>query len=102
MQATLVLPFLTLSSHAHDPVVANLARMFAACRGMFSKEVIGKMKKGSYLVNNARGGIVDREAVLEACKSGHLAGAASSPLYFQVHRLSTSLFAELLCNIEFY
>lgn len=49
---------------------------------MFSKEVIGKMKKGSYLVNNARGGIVDREAVLEACKSGHLAGAAISLLYF--------------------
>ncbi len=44
------------------------------CRGMFSKEVIGKMKKGAYLVNNARGAIVDREAVVEACKSGQLGG----------------------------
>ena len=43
-------------------------------RGMFSKEVIGKMKKGAYLVNNARGGIVDRDAIVEACKSGQLAG----------------------------
>ena len=41
---------------------------------MFSKEVIGKMKKGAYLVNNARGAIVDREAVVEACKSGQLGG----------------------------
>ncbi|KAL0033197.1 hypothetical protein WJX79_009035 [Trebouxia sp. C0005] len=43
-------------------------------KNMFSKEVIGKMKKGAYLVNNARGAIVDREAVVEACKSGQLGG----------------------------
>jgi len=43
-------------------------------RGMFTKEVIGKMKKGAYLINNARGAICDREAVVEACKSGHLSG----------------------------
>ena len=49
---------------------------------MFSKEVIGKMKKGAYLVNNARGAIVDREAVVEACKSGQLGGThpTSPPL----------------------
>ena len=52
-----------------------------AFRGMFSKEVIGKMKKGAYLVNNARGAIVDREAVVEACKSGQLGGIhPASPL----------------------
>ena len=44
------------------------------CRRMFSKETIGKMKKGAYLVNNARGAIVDREAIVEACKSGQLGG----------------------------
>lgn len=43
---------------------------------MFSKEVIGKMKKGAYLINNARGAIVEREAVVEACKSGQLGGTA--------------------------
>ena len=47
---------------------------------MFSKEVIGKMKKGAYLVNNARGAIVDREAVVEACKSGQLGGTHPTPL----------------------
>lgn len=45
-------------------------------RGMFNAETIGKMKKESYLINAARGGIVDEEALLEALKSGHLAGAA--------------------------
>jgi len=35
-----------------------------------------KMKKGSYLLNLGRGGVVDEEALYEALKEGHLAGAA--------------------------
>ena len=41
---------------------------------MFNKETIGKMKKGSWLVNNARGAICDPPAVVQALKSGHLRG----------------------------
>lgn len=48
---------------------------------MFDKETIGKMKKGAYLVNNARGAIVDREAVVEACKTGQLGGDQSTTLF---------------------
>ena len=43
-------------------------------RGMFNKEKIAKMKKGVIIVNNARGAIMDTQAVADACKSGHIAG----------------------------
>lgn len=45
-------------------------------RGLIGREQIAKMKKGARLVNCARGGIIDEEALLEAVQSGHLAGAA--------------------------
>ncbi|KAI9369778.1 putative formate dehydrogenase [Aspergillus egyptiacus] len=43
-------------------------------RGLFNKELISKMKPGSWLVNTARGAIVVKEDVAEAVKSGHLRG----------------------------
>ncbi|KAG5420579.1 FDH1 [Candida metapsilosis] len=45
-------------------------------RGLFDKALISKMKKGSYLVNTARGAICDADAVVEALESGHIAGYA--------------------------
>ncbi|KAK9804285.1 hypothetical protein WJX72_004788 [[Myrmecia] bisecta] len=50
---------------------------------LFDKAMLGKMKKGSYLVNTARGKICDRDAVAEALKSGHLAGYAGDVWYPQ-------------------
>jgi formate dehydrogenase len=44
--------------------------------GMFNDSLIGKMKRGAYLVNTARGKICDRDAVARALRSGQLAGYA--------------------------
>lgn len=43
---------------------------------LFNDALIGKMKRGAYLVNTARGKICDRDAVVRALESGHLAGYA--------------------------
>jgi glyoxylate reductase len=45
-------------------------------RHMINKETLAKMKKGSFLINTARGSIVDERNLVEALKSGHLAGVA--------------------------
>ena len=43
---------------------------------MFNAKMINKMKKGSYIVNTARGKICDEYAIKDALESGHLAGYA--------------------------
>jgi D-3-phosphoglycerate dehydrogenase len=45
-------------------------------RNIISAEAIAKMKKGARLINCARGGLADENAVKAALDSGHLAGAA--------------------------
>jgi len=44
--------------------------------GLFDDELIGRMRRGAYLVNTARGKICDRDAVARALESGQLAGYA--------------------------
>jgi D-3-phosphoglycerate dehydrogenase len=45
-------------------------------RNIIGRDEINKMKNGAYLINTARGGIVDEEALLEAINEGKLSGAA--------------------------
>ena len=45
-------------------------------RHMINHDTLSKMKVGSYLINTARGPIVDEHDLVDSLRSGHLAGAA--------------------------
>jgi len=47
-----------------------------ATREMVNSDFLGKMKVGSYLINTARGELIDETALVAALESGHLKGAA--------------------------
>ncbi|MGV0633800.1 NAD-dependent formate dehydrogenase [Mycolicibacillus trivialis] len=75
------------------PDVASLARavdivsihspLYADTRGMFDEQLIGSMRRGSYLVNTARAEETVPAAVVAALESGHLAGYAGDVWYPQ-------------------
>lgn len=43
---------------------------------LISAKRIESMKRGSFIINISRGGLVDEDALLQALQSGHIAGAA--------------------------
>lgn len=43
---------------------------------LLSREALTTMKKGAYLINTSRGGVIDQEALYQVLSEGHLAGAA--------------------------
>ncbi len=45
-------------------------------RGLIGREAFAKMKQGVHIINCARGGLVDEEALYEAITNGSIAGAA--------------------------
>ncbi|MFE1172316.1 NAD-dependent formate dehydrogenase [Streptomyces sp. NPDC058773] len=52
-------------------------------QNLFDDELLGAMKRGSYIVNTARALIVNRDAVVRALNSGQLAGYAGDVWYPQ-------------------
>jgi formate dehydrogenase len=58
-----------------DVVTIN-APLHPETEHLFDDALIGRMKRGAYLVNTARGKICDRDAVARECESGQLAGYA--------------------------
>lgn len=80
----------TLELKASMKLVESLDELWGECdfitihtplnqetKGMISREAIGKMKDGVYLINYARGPVVDNEAVCDALDSGKITAFAT-------------------------
>lgn len=60
----------------HCDVISLSCPLHPETEHLFNATLIGKMKRGAYLINTARGKICDRDAVANALTEGHLAGYA--------------------------
>jgi formate dehydrogenase len=79
---------LTFHPDAHSlaravDVVSIHAPLHPETRNLFDETLIGTMRRGSYIINTARGQIVDRDAIVRALESGQLAGYAGDVWYPQ-------------------
>ena len=60
----------------HSDVITIHAPLTEETRGLIGRRDLAKLKSGALLLNLARGGIVEEEALADALKNGKLAGAA--------------------------
>jgi len=51
------------------------APLMPSTRGLMNADVFGKMKKGAYIVNTARGPLIDEPALIAALDAGQIGGA---------------------------
>ena len=67
-------------------------------RGMVDEEFISYMKEGSYLINTARGELVDEEAIIESIESGHLKGYGTDVIKDEFGDIQNSKLVEFSMN----
>jgi D-3-phosphoglycerate dehydrogenase len=71
----------TLEEAVKDADIVSLhMNLDDANRGAINRTLIAKMKKGAFLINTARGGLVVEADIAEACKSGQLGGYGADVL----------------------
>lgn len=71
----------------HCPLTSQTRRIINA-------DSIARMPEGAYIVNTARGGLIDEGALLTAIQSGHLAGAGLDTFALEPPAVDHPFFAE--------
>ncbi len=61
---------------ASSDFVSLHASLNSSTLGLVDRTFLGKMKQGAFLVNTARGELIDEDALRDALEKGHMAGAA--------------------------
>ena len=67
-------------------------------RGMVDEEFLSYMKEGSYLINTARGELVDEDAIIKSIKSGHLKGYGTDVIKDEFGDIDNSKLVEFSIN----
>jgi glycerate dehydrogenase len=66
---------------------------------MVNRKMLGRMKRGAFLINTSRGGLVDERDLTEALRSGQIAGAAVDVVSVEPIRPENPLLSAPRCLI---
>jgi phosphoglycerate dehydrogenase-like enzyme len=61
---------------AHSQLLVLVVALTPQTRGLLNADRLAQLPQGAFVVNGARGGLLDETALLAAIQSGHVAGAA--------------------------
>ena len=75
-QAHRVTPVSLAQLLAESDIVSLHVPLDRSTKGMIGAAELAQMRRGSCIINAARGGLIDEDALADALDSGHLAGAA--------------------------
>ncbi len=84
---------------AQSDIVSLHCPMKAETTKLINRERLRSMRDGAYLINVARGGLVDQEALAESLRSEKIAGAALDTLYPEPPSKNNPLFGIDRCII---
>lgn len=76
---------------ARSGIVSLHARLTPETKNLIGERELRQLRPGAYLVNTARGELVDEQALIDALDDGHLSGAALDVFYPEPPALTSGL-----------